>query len=116
MGDPGGSSFRQICRAHRVEEDAGTRGFFTGVGQETFVIIDSPPIHATSDPVVLSKMVDSIVFVTMADRTPRDSVRRAIASLDRQKLMGVVLNQKEMAPSLKYYSSYNRQYGRYQGK
>jgi Mrp family chromosome partitioning ATPase len=85
-------------------------------GEETFVIIDSPPVHATSDPVVLSKMVDSIVFVTMAEQTPRESVRRAIASMDRQKIVGVVLNQKEMAPSLKHYSSYNRQYGRYHKK
>jgi protein-tyrosine kinase len=85
-------------------------------GEETFVIIDSPPIHETSDPVVLSKMVDSIVFVTMADRTPRESVRRALGSLDRKKIVGVVFNQKEMAPSLNYYSSYNRQYGRYHKK
>jgi receptor protein-tyrosine kinase len=82
-------------------------------GDETFVIIDSPPVHATSDPAVLSKMVDSIVFVTMADRTPRESVKRAITSLGREKIIGVVFNQKETASSLKYYSSYNRQYGRH---
>jgi protein-tyrosine kinase len=85
-------------------------------GDDTFVIIDSPPIHATSDPIVLSKMVDGIVFVTMADRTPRESVRRAMASLDRQKILGVVFNQKEMAPLLKYYSSHNRYYDRYHRK
>ena len=111
-GPPSNRSTELIGSRRMQELVASLREF----GQETFVIFDSPPVHATSDPVVLSTLVDSIVFVTMADRTPRDSVRRAIASLDRQKLMGVVLNQKEMAPSLKYYSSYNRQYGRYQGK
>jgi Mrp family chromosome partitioning ATPase len=82
-------------------------------GEETFVIIDSPPVHATSDPVILSKLVDSIVLVAMADRTPRESVKRAIASLDRQKVIGVVFNQMEMAPSSRYYPSYNRQHSRY---
>ena len=111
-GRPSGRSAELIGSKRMQELLASLRGF----GDETFVIIDSPPIHATSDPVVLSKMVDSIVFVIMADRTPRESVRRAMASLDRQKIVGVVLNQMEMAPSLKLYSSYNRLYHRYHKK
>jgi protein-tyrosine kinase len=80
-------------------------------GEDTFVIIDSPPILATSDPMLLSKIVDGIVMVVMADRTPRETVRRAIQSVDRDKIIGVVLNQMDMKPIghyAKYYSGYSR--------
>jgi receptor protein-tyrosine kinase len=80
-------------------------------GEDTFIIIDSPPILLTSDPMLLSKMVDGIIMVIMADRTPRESVRRAINSVDRDKVIGVVLNQSRVR-SLGYYSQYYlRQYG-----
>ncbi len=43
------------------------------------VIIDSPPILAVSDPLVLSPLVDSILVVLRAGSTPRDHARRAVA-------------------------------------
>jgi protein-tyrosine kinase len=78
-------------------------------GEDTFVIIDSPPLLATSEPVLLSKWVDGVILVVMADRTPRESIKRAIQSIDKQKIIGVVLNQKEVKAS-SYYSSYHSNY------
>jgi capsular exopolysaccharide synthesis family protein len=78
-------------------------------GDDTYVIIDSPPILATSEPTLLSKMVEGVILVVMADRTPRESVRRAIQSIDREKIIGVVLNQEELKGS-SYYSSYYHSY------
>jgi non-specific protein-tyrosine kinase len=75
-------------------------------GNDTYVIIDSSPIFSTSEPTLLSKMVEGVVLVVMADRTPRESTRRAIQSIDRQKIIGVVFNQKEFKPMGHYYSSY----------
>jgi protein-tyrosine kinase len=111
-GSPSNKSAELIGSRKMSELLASLRDF----GEETFVIIDSPPVHSTSDPIVLSKMVDSIVLVAMADRTPRESIKRAMVSLDRQRIVGVVFNQKEMAPSLNYYSSYVRHYGGYHKK
>jgi capsular exopolysaccharide synthesis family protein len=82
------------------------------LGEETYTIIDSPPIASTSDPVLLSKMVDGVIVVVMADRTPKESIRRAIASIDRDKIIGIVLNQVDIKPS-SYYSQY---YYGYNGK
>jgi protein-tyrosine kinase len=78
-------------------------------GEDTFIIIDSPPLLSTSEPMLLSKWVDGVILVVMADRTPRESIRRAIQSIDRKKIIGVVLNQIELKAS-HYYSSYYHHY------
>ena len=81
-------------------------------GEDTYTIIDSPPILATSEPAMLSKMVDAVILVVRADQTPRESIRRAVQNIDRQKIVGVVFNQAELK-SLGYYSKY---YHKYYGK
>ena len=78
-------------------------------GDENFIIIDSPPVLLTTDPILLSKMVDGIIMVVMADRTPRESVRRAMHSIDRNKIIGIVLNQVEKE-SASYYGKYYHKY------
>ncbi len=80
----------------------------------SYVILDSPPIVSTTEPILLSRMVDGIVFVIMADRTPKQSVSRSIKSIDRQKIIGVVFNQIDLKPTSyysKYYYKYYRPYG-----
>ena len=76
---------------------------------ETFVVIDSAPILSASESVMLSRMVDAVVFVVMADRTHREAVQRAIKSIDKQKIIGIVLNQMDQRPS-SYYSAYHYKY------
>ncbi len=83
--------------------------FLSGFGEDTYTVIDSPPVLSASETILLSKMVDGIILVVMADRTPRLAVRKAINSIDKQKILGVVFNQKELKPS-KYYSEYYYKY------
>jgi succinoglycan biosynthesis transport protein ExoP len=71
---------------------------------DTYVIIDSPPILSASDPTLLSKLVDGIVLVVMGNRTSEESIQRAIRSIDRQKIIGIVFNQIDIKPSSYYYS------------
>jgi Mrp family chromosome partitioning ATPase len=53
--------------------------------------------------------VDGIILVVMAGRTPRESVSRSIKSIDRHKIIGVVINQiDQKAPD--YYSRYYHHY------
>jgi capsular exopolysaccharide synthesis family protein len=75
-------------------------------GDNTYIIIDSPPIISTTDPTLLAKMVDGIILVVMADRTPKESIQRSVKSIDRQKIIGVVFNRVEIKKS-GYYSKYN---------
>jgi capsular exopolysaccharide synthesis family protein len=75
-------------------------------GEDTFIIIDSPPLLLTSEPLLFSKWVDGVILVMMANRTPRESIKRAIQSMDRQKIIGVVLNQREVKTSGLYANYY----------
>jgi capsular exopolysaccharide synthesis family protein len=79
-------------------------------GNGTYVIIDSPPILSTSDPTLFSRLVDGIVLVVMGNRTPGEFIRRAIRSIDRQKIIGIVFNQMDIKPSSYYYSKYYHYY------
>jgi polysaccharide chain length determinant protein (PEP-CTERM system associated) len=56
-----------------------------------YVVVDSPPVLAAAEGLWLQQLVDSILLVVRARRTPRELVRRAIESLDFGRLAGVVL-------------------------
>ena len=79
---------------------------------DTYVIIDSSPIISTSEPTLLSKLVDGIILVVMGGRARKDFVRRAVKSIDRQKIMGIVFNQIDMNLSSYHYSKYYYRYYR----
>src|SRR4030043_1119528 len=82
-------------------------------GDNAYIIIDSSPIISTTEPTLLSEMVDGIILVVMADRTPRETIKRSVKSIDQKKIIGIVLNQVDLKPS-SYYSKYN--YYRYYRK
>ncbi|MBN2034878.1 MAG: polysaccharide biosynthesis tyrosine autokinase [Deltaproteobacteria bacterium] len=71
-----------------------------------FVIIDATPCQLTSEATVLAKYVDGVVLVVRARKTPRKDVQKAIETVGREKLMGVVFNGYEQARKRydKYYS------------
>ncbi len=56
------------------------------------VVLDTPPVLATPEPLSLSLAVDGIIFVVQAGRTPRALVRNALSALPRDKILGIVLN------------------------
>jgi Mrp family chromosome partitioning ATPase len=47
----------------------------------------------TTEPVILSEMVDGIIVVVLAGKTPREVVQRAVKDINKEKILGVVLNQ-----------------------
>jgi len=81
-------------------------------GENTYIVVDSPPIMATPDPTLLSTMVDGIILVIRAGYTSRESVQSAIKSIDRQKIIGVIFNQLDVKPST-YFSENYRYYQYY---
>ncbi|MBP1708418.1 MAG: capsular exopolysaccharide family [Deltaproteobacteria bacterium] len=72
-------------------------------GEDTYIIIDSPPLLSTSEALLLSMMVEGIIFVVMADKTPRESAQRALRLIDRKKIVAIVLNQAQLRSSSYYY-------------
>jgi protein-tyrosine kinase len=67
------------------------------------IIIDSPPILSTPDPLVIARHVDGIILVMRAGKTPRDYLMKALQSLNSNKVIGVVLNGADLGISSKYY-------------
>ena len=74
-----------------------------------WVIIDTPPVGLLPDANLLATMVDGAVLVVRANSTPYHQVMRAIDALDRNRLLGVVLNSVSSAngSSHNYYSYYH---------
>ena len=71
-----------------------------------WIILDSPPVGLLSDGHLLSRMADAVILVVRAARTAHADIQRAIDSLGRQRIAGVVLNQVEKNPSARYNYSY----------
>lgn len=67
------------------------------------IIIDSPPILSTPDPIVIARLVDGVLLVIRAEKTPREYLTKALQALNSRKLMGIVLNGANMGISSKYY-------------
>ena len=60
-----------------------------------WVIIDTPPVGLLTDAHLLAAMVDAAVLVIDAGTTQHAVVQRAIESIGREKIVGVVLNRVE---------------------
>jgi capsular exopolysaccharide synthesis family protein len=101
MAGPSTNRSSELIGSKRMEELLKS---LSESGENTYILIDSPPIISTTEPTVLSKMVDGIILVVMADRMPRESIQRAVKSIDRKKIIGIVLNQID----LKAWSSYSK--------
>ncbi len=80
------------------------------------VLLDSPPVGAVADAVVLATQVDGVVMVLKAGRTNRDVARRTVRALTDVKapIYGAVLNDVDLERGKYgdyYYGSSYRYYG-----
>ncbi len=107
-----GSSTRKSSELIRSRKMGELLHSLRELGENTYIVIDSPPIMATADPTLLSTMVDGVVLVIRAGYTSRESVQSALKSIDRQKIIGVIFNQIATKPSA-YSSEYYRYYQYY---
>ena len=71
------------------------------------VVIDSPPVLATPDPMVLSRFIDGVVMVIRAGKTPKDYLAKALSSFSSSKILGIVLNGADLGLGSKYYYYYS---------
>jgi succinoglycan biosynthesis transport protein ExoP len=78
------------------------------------VIIDSAPMNAVSDALILATMADSLVYVAKADATPHTLILKNINTIRHSNLplTGVVLNRldtkkRDAYGKDGYYSDYH---------
>ena len=78
-----------------------------------WVILDSPPLNAVTDAVVLSRLSDGVILVVQAGKTIRDDlvrVRRQLADVDAN-VLGVILNDLDLSDRKHGYYYYAYGYG-----
>jgi succinoglycan biosynthesis transport protein ExoP len=71
-----------------------------------FIVIDSPPIMAATDAVILSVQTDGVLLVVRSGETPKEAFTRTRDLLSSVKcnLLGVVLNAVDSGAPDYYYS------------
>jgi len=74
-------------------------------GKYDRVIIDSPPLLAFSDPLVLSSLADGVIMVVWGGETSRTIIQKAIQLLKGidTRIIGVVLNKIDTTRKDYYY-------------
>ena len=82
---------------------------------DRYIILDSSPLLATTEPSVLNEMVDGILIVIKSGVTPRESVQQALKLVDKKKIIGAVLNNMEFKTEamIRRYFGTNRYYQDY---
>jgi len=80
----------ELLASSAMEAVAATLGRLT---EGQIVIFDSPPLLQTSEAKVLAGLAGQIAMVVRAEETSRDAVQAAIASLDQDKAINLILNQ-----------------------
>ncbi len=81
--------------------------------EDRYIILDSSPVLATTEPNVLDKMVDGILLVIRAGVTPRESIHQAVNLIEKDKIIGVVLNDmdfKSAALHSRYFGTHRYYY------
>lgn len=72
---------------------------------DRFVIFDTPPVLAGADAIAFASLVDCIIMVVEAGKTPLAEIKKALELIPKEKFLGFVLN-KDTSPMGTYYSYY----------
>jgi capsular exopolysaccharide synthesis family protein len=73
--------------------------------QYDYILLDSPPVTAVSDAVLLATMVEGVILVINVRTTPKHLLREARARLNyaRANMLGTVLNRAELPAGVYTY-------------
>jgi protein-tyrosine kinase len=98
-GHPSAAAY-EVLKSARVDEL-----FREARKQYDFVIVDTPPLVGAPEGRVIQNLVDGLLVVVRAHRTPRSLLEEALRLSDRTKILGLVYNADDQLLS---------GYGRYQ--
>jgi succinoglycan biosynthesis transport protein ExoP len=95
------------------------RGILDGLRKRyDWIVIDTPPVGAVSDPLVLAPLTDGVIVVTGAEMVPRKAVLHTLERIHdtSARILGIVLNRAQVDKHAYYYSHYyGHYYSRYYG-
>lgn len=76
-----------------------------------YVILDTPPLVPVVDSALLSRVVDGVLVVVAANKTPRKLLEEALNELDPNKVLGIVFNNDDR-PLYGYDTNYRRYFSK----
>ncbi len=104
---PEGAQIDRVSDLFATDE---CKRLLTGLSTEAadrLIIIDAPPVLATTEAVILAKYVDEIVFVVEANSTPEPAVASAVDELlDINPNVSMMLNRCMIGSGGSHYGSY----------
>ena len=82
----------------------------TARGEYDFVILDTPPLLAVSDPAIVAPYSDGVLLVVRLEKNRRDHATDSVEIIRSHgmRLLGAVVNDSD-AKSTAYYPEYHRQ-------
>jgi Mrp family chromosome partitioning ATPase len=75
-----------------------------------WVIVDTPPVALLPDAHVLAAMVDRVLLVIEAGKTPYDVIQKSIAMIGKERIVGTVLNRADSSVATPYDGTYDKYY------
>jgi Mrp family chromosome partitioning ATPase len=88
-------------------------------GRFDWIVLDTPPIGAVSDALVLASLTDGVVVVAGAEMVPRKAVAHTVERVAETgaRTLGVILNRARVQKHSYYYGRYyGHYYGHYYGR
>jgi len=78
-----------------------------------FILLDSPPLLAVTDAVILARLSDGVVLIAQAGKTIADDARNAASQLRDvdAPILGVILNDMDLSDRRYGYYYYQYSYG-----
>lgn len=72
------------------------------------IIIETPPVNAVSDAVIISRVVDSVLYIVHGGKTKREQITSGLRLLRQVNapVAGVIINQSENIDTDKYQNKY----------
>ena len=83
------------------------------IGRFDWVILDTPPVMLMTDGSLMATMVDTVLLVVAARRTPYAAIQRTVNLIGRERIIGTLLNfvdKEGIAPTLQAYNYQRRPY------
>jgi len=71
-----------------------------------WIVIDSPPVLPLADTSVWARLADGILLVTRPGVTEKHQLERGLATLEKSKLLGALMNSSTDAAHSDYYQRY----------
>lgn len=77
---------------------------------DRLIIIDTPPLLQDTSAAAIARIAGNIILVVEAEKTPRHYVEESLRRINRDKLLGILLNKSNQRYDREYgyYSSYGR--------